>query len=36
LSIQTGNRTVESIADEIEQTLGLKSIAIRTEQGEVE
>ena len=36
LNIQTGSRAVDAIAAEIEQALGLKSIAIRTEQGEVE
>jgi len=36
LQIQTGNRTVETIAAEIAETLGLKMIAMRTEQGEVE
>jgi shikimate kinase len=36
LNIETGSRTVEAIAVEIEQTLGLKRIDIRTEQGEVE
>ncbi len=36
LNIETGSRTVEAIAAEIEQALGLKGIDIRTEQGEVE
>jgi shikimate kinase len=36
LRIQTGNRTVETIAAEIAETLGLKKIAEPTEQGEVE
>ncbi len=36
LTIQTGNRTVEMIVAEITETLGLKKIAMRTEQGEVE
>ncbi len=36
LKVQTGKRTVESISAEIEQKLGLKKIALRTEQGEVE
>jgi shikimate kinase len=36
LEIQTGGRTVEIIVDEIAETLGLKKIAVRTEQGEVE
>jgi shikimate kinase len=36
LTIQTGGRMVESIAAEIAETLGLKEIALRTEQGEVE
>jgi shikimate kinase len=36
LQIQTGNRTVETIAAEIAATLGLKEIAMRTEEGEVE
>jgi shikimate kinase len=34
--VQTGNRAVESIAAEIEQILGLKKVALREEQGEVE
>ena len=34
--VQTGNRSVETIAAEIEQMLGLKKIAVREEQGEVE
>jgi shikimate kinase len=36
LTIQTGSRPVEAIAAEIAETLGLKQIALRTEQGEVE
>jgi shikimate kinase len=36
LWIQTGSRTVETIVAEIAATLGLKEIAMRTEQGEVE
>jgi shikimate kinase len=36
LNVQTGKRTVESISAEIAQKLGLKEIALRTEQGEVE
>jgi shikimate kinase len=36
LQIQTGSRTVEMIVAEIAETLGLKKIAMRTEQGEVE
>ena len=36
LKIQTGGRSVETIVDEIAETLGLKKIALRTEQGEVE
>jgi len=36
LTIQTGSRMVESIAAEIAKTLGLKKIALGTEQGEVE
>ena len=36
LKIQTGNRPVEAIAAEIATKLGLKEIALRTEQGEVE
>jgi shikimate kinase len=36
LQIQTGSRTVETIVAEIAVTLGLKKIAMRTEQGEVE
>ena len=36
LKVQTGKRTVESISAEIVQKLGLKKIALRTEQGEVE
>jgi len=36
LTISTRRRTVEEIADAITQTLGLKAIAIRVEQGEVE
>ncbi len=36
LKIQTGGRAVETIAAEIAKALGLKQIALRTEQGEVE
>jgi len=36
ICIQTGNRTVDAIAAEIAERLGLKKLAIRTEQGEVE
>jgi hypothetical protein len=36
LQIQTGDRRVETIADEIAEKLELKTIAGRTEQGEVE
>ena len=36
LKIQTGSRSVETIAAEIAKALGLKEIALRTEQGEVE
>jgi len=36
LKIQTGSRAVETIAAEIAKALGLKKIALRTEQGEVE
>ena len=36
LQMETGRRTVEEIATEIAQALGLRKIAIRTEQGEVE
>jgi hypothetical protein len=36
LKIQTGGRAIDTIADEIAETLGLKKIALRTEQGEVE
>lgn len=36
LKIQTGSRAVETIAAEIAKALGLKEIALRTEQGEVE
>jgi len=36
LKIQTGSRAVETIAAEIAKALGLKQIALRTEQGEVE
>jgi shikimate kinase len=36
LKVGTGNRTVDAIAKEIAKALGLKPIAIRTEQGEVE
>jgi hypothetical protein len=34
--IPTGSRTVEAIVADIAETLGLKKIATRTEQGEVE
>jgi shikimate kinase len=36
IQIQTGGRTLEAIAKEIAETLGLRKIALRTEQGEVE
>ena len=36
LTIQTGNRDVESIAAEIAERLGLRQLAVRTEQGELE
>lgn len=36
LRVQTGSRTVDTIAAEIAKALGLKQIALRTEQGEVE
>ena len=36
LKIDTGNRAVEVVADEIAKVLNLKKIAIRTEEGEVE
>jgi shikimate kinase len=36
LKISTGSRPVEAVAAEIAETLGLKKIALRTEQGEVE
>jgi len=36
LKIQTGSRAVETIAAEIADTLGLRKIELRTEQGEVE
>ena len=36
MTVQTGKRTVEEIAAEIAQKLGLKDIPIRIEQGEVE
>ncbi len=36
LVIQTGNRAVEAIAAEIVERLGLKELAMRTEQGDVE
>jgi len=36
LKIETHGRTVEAIADEIAQVLGLRGIVLRTEQGEVE
>jgi shikimate kinase len=36
IKIETGGRAVEAIAAEIADVLGLKKIALRTEQGEVE
>jgi shikimate kinase len=36
LQIQTGSRTVETIVAEIVETLGLKKISTRTEEGEAE
>ena len=36
LQIQTGSRAVEAIAGEIVETLGLKRIALRTEEGDAE
>ena len=36
IRIQTGKRTVDEIAAEIAEKLGLRKIGIRTEQGEVE
>lgn len=36
VQIETGNRTVETVADEIVKTLGLTEIAIRADEGEVE
>jgi shikimate kinase len=36
LQIQTGSRTVESVVGEIAETLGLQTIAMRAEPGEVE
>lgn len=36
LTIQTGGRTVDEIADELQQKLGLKKIELRVAQGEVE
>ena len=36
LRIQAGNRSVEAIADEIAERLGLKKIEIRKQQGETE
>jgi len=36
VKIQTGGRAVETIVAEIAETLGLREIALRTEQGEVE
>jgi shikimate kinase len=36
LKIETAGRTVDAIAAEIAEALGLKKIALRTEQGEVE
>lgn len=35
-TIQTGSRTVDEIADEISERLGLRKIEVRMEQGEVE
>lgn len=36
LRVATGGRTIDDIAAEIEQTLGLKVVAVRTEQGDDE
>jgi shikimate kinase len=36
LTIETSRRTVEAIAAEIEQELGLKAMALRVEEGDVE
>jgi shikimate kinase len=36
LRVETGNRPIEAVADEIAKALNLKKVAIRTEQGEVE
>jgi shikimate kinase len=36
LRVETGNRSIETIAGEIARTLNLKKVATRTEQGEVE
>ena len=36
LKVETAGRTLDAIAHEIAKTLGLKKIALRTEQGEVE
>jgi shikimate kinase len=36
LKVDTGGRAVAAVAGEIEEALGLKKIALRTEQGEVE
>ena len=36
LKVETGGKHVDAIADEIVEKLGLKTIALRTEQGEVE
>jgi len=36
LEVQTGNRTVDEIAAEIMETLGLKQIVVRNQQGESE
>jgi shikimate kinase len=36
LKVQTGSRPIEDVAAEIAKLLGLKEVAVRTEQGEVE
>jgi shikimate kinase len=36
VKMETGNRAVKTIAAEIAETLGLKKIAVRTEQGDLE
>ena len=36
LKIQTGSRTVDAIAEEIAERLGLENVALRTESGEAE